>query len=123
MIVLTKPQEIDVMKPTEEEFSKELYDELGAFIDSLETTKGALIEILHRAQEIFGYLPRDVQLYVARKLGIPGAEVYLLYRIKSVLPVLCAIGFIQIRNFFFASSESFSKSYQEFSFKLLTSSK
>lgn len=64
------------MKPTEVEFAKELYDELGAFIDSLETTKGALIEILHRAQEIFGYLSRDVQLYVARKLGIPGAEVY-----------------------------------------------
>lgn len=64
------------MKPTEVEFAKELYDELGAFIDSLETTKGALIEILHRAQEIFGYLSRDVQLYIARKLGIPGAEVY-----------------------------------------------
>ncbi len=64
------------MKPTEVEFSKELYDELGAFIDSLETTKGALIEILHKAQEIFGYLSRDVQLYIARKLGIPGAEVY-----------------------------------------------
>lgn len=64
------------MKPIEREFPKELYDELGAFIDSLETTKGALIEILHKAQEIFGYLPRDVQLYVARKLGIPGAEVY-----------------------------------------------
>lgn len=76
VIVLTKPQEIDVMKPTEVEFPNELYDELGAFIDSLETTKGALIEILHRAQGIFGYLPRDVQLYIARKLGIPGAEVY-----------------------------------------------
>lgn len=75
-IVMTKPQEIDVMKPVGQEFPKEKYDELGAFIDSMDTTKGALIEILHRAQDIFGYLPRDVQLYVARKLGIPGAEVY-----------------------------------------------
>lgn len=73
---MTKPQEIDVMKPTEEGFPKEKYDELEAFIESLETTKGALIEILHKAQHIFGYLPRDVQLFVARKLGIPGAEVY-----------------------------------------------
>ncbi len=73
---MTKPQEIDVMKPIGEEFPKEKYDELGSFIDSLETTKGALIEILHKAQDIFGYLPRDVQLYIARKLGIPGAEVY-----------------------------------------------
>lgn len=75
-MILTKPQEIDVMKPTEREFPKEMYDELGAYIDSLETTEGALIEILHKAQEMFGYLPRDVQLYIARKLGIPGAEVY-----------------------------------------------
>jgi len=76
VIVLTKPQEIAVVEPKGVEFPKELYDELGAFIDSLDTTKGALIEILHKAQGIFGYLSRDVQLYIARKLGIPGAEVY-----------------------------------------------
>lgn len=52
------------------------FDALEAFIESLPTTRGALIEILHKAQQIFGYLPRDVQLFVARKLGIPGAEVY-----------------------------------------------
>lgn len=73
---MIKPQEIDVMKPSGQEFPKEKYDELNAFIESLETTKGALIEILHKAQNIFGYLPRDVQLYIARKLGIPGAEVF-----------------------------------------------
>ncbi len=64
------------MKPTGEEFPQSKYDELNAFIESLDTTKGELIEILHKAQHIFGYLPRDVQLYIARKLGIPGAEVY-----------------------------------------------
>lgn len=76
MIDTTKPQEIDVMEPDGRVFPKEMYDELDAFIEGLETTEGALIEILHRAQHIFGYLPRDVQLFVARKLGIPGAEVY-----------------------------------------------
>ncbi|WP_343216796.1 NADH-quinone oxidoreductase subunit NuoE [Crassaminicella profunda] len=55
---------------------KEKFDELEKYIDSLTSTKGALIEILHKAQDIFGYLPRDVQLFVARKLGIPGAEVF-----------------------------------------------
>jgi NADH-quinone oxidoreductase subunit E/NADP-reducing hydrogenase subunit HndA len=64
------------MKPVGQEFPKEKYIELESFIQSLETTKGALIEILHRAQDIFGYLPRDVQLYIARKLGVPGAEVF-----------------------------------------------
>lgn len=73
---MTKPQSISVTKPNVEDLPSEKFDELEAFMDNLETTKGALIEILHKAQDIFGYLPRDVQLYVARKLGIPGAEVY-----------------------------------------------
>lgn len=73
---MTKPQAIDVMSPTNENFPQEKYDQLGEYIDSLDTAEGALIGILHRAQDIFGYLPRDVQLYIARKLGIPGAEVF-----------------------------------------------
>jgi len=73
---MIKPREIDLLEPDGREFPKEKYNELEAFIESLETTKGTLIEILHKAQGIFGYLPRDVQLFIARKLGIPGAEVY-----------------------------------------------
>ena len=73
---MTKPQTISITKPTDEELPKEKFDELEKFIDGMETTKGALIEILHKAQNIFGYIPRDVQLFVARKLGIPGAEVF-----------------------------------------------
>ncbi|WIF95749.1 NADH-quinone oxidoreductase subunit NuoE [Caminicella sporogenes] len=65
-----------MVKALDEYLPKEKFDELEKFIDSMQTTKGALIEILHKAQDIFGYLPRDVQLYIARKLGIPGAEVY-----------------------------------------------
>ncbi len=73
---MTKPQAISVTAPIKEDLPKEKYDELEVYINSLETTKGALIQILHRAQNIFGYLPRDVQLYIARRLGIPGAEVF-----------------------------------------------
>ncbi|MBB6216160.1 NADH-quinone oxidoreductase subunit E/NADP-reducing hydrogenase subunit HndA [Anaerosolibacter carboniphilus] len=73
---MTKPQTISVTKPISEDLPEEKFNELETFIDNLETTKGALIEILHKAQDIFGYLPRDVQLYIARKLGIPGAEVF-----------------------------------------------
>lgn len=73
---MTKPQAISVTVPENEELPKEKFQELEEFINGLETTEGALIEILHKAQDIFGYLPRDVQLFVARKLGIPGAEVF-----------------------------------------------
>ncbi|MFZ5354669.1 MAG: NAD(P)H-dependent oxidoreductase subunit E [Bacillota bacterium] len=49
---------------------------LGDYIDGLEQSEGELINILREAQEIFGYLPQDVQLFIARKLGIPAAKVF-----------------------------------------------
>jgi bidirectional [NiFe] hydrogenase diaphorase subunit len=36
----------------------------------------ALIEVLHKAQEAFGYLEEDVLLYVARGLKLPLSKVY-----------------------------------------------
>jgi len=35
-----------------------------------------LIEILHSAQDVFGYLSEDVLLYVARALRLPPSQVY-----------------------------------------------
>ena len=52
------------------------FRELDVFIDSLETKKGSLISVLHKAQEIFGYLPREIQEYVAEKLNESLANVY-----------------------------------------------
>jgi bidirectional [NiFe] hydrogenase diaphorase subunit len=36
----------------------------------------ALIEVLHKAQELFGYLEPDLLLYVARGLKLPPSRVY-----------------------------------------------
>lgn len=58
------------------ELVQEMYDELGKFIDELPEKKGALISVLHRAQSIFGYLPREVQKFVGDKLHIPVSQVY-----------------------------------------------
>ncbi|ACZ07496.1 NADH-quinone oxidoreductase subunit 2 [Sebaldella termitidis] len=52
------------------------FRELDVFIDSLETKKGSLISVLHKAQGIFGYLPREIQEYVAEKLNESLANVY-----------------------------------------------
>lgn len=49
---------------------------LDAFIAEEHAEEEALISILHKAQELFGYLPSELQLYVARKLNIPAAKVY-----------------------------------------------
>lgn len=52
------------------------YQELEQFILNLPEKKGSLIAVLHKAQSIFGYLPHEVQEFVAEKLEIPLAKVY-----------------------------------------------
>lgn len=58
------------------ELTIQMYDELAKFIDELPEKKGALISVLHRAQSIFGYLPKEVQKFVGEKLNIPTSQVY-----------------------------------------------
>ncbi len=55
---------------------KECFTELETFINGLADKNGALISVLHKAQEIFGYLPEEVQTFVAEQLGISVAKVY-----------------------------------------------
>jgi len=52
------------------------YTELAAFIDGLPDKKGELITVLHKAQGVFGYLPREVQEFVAERMGLPLSKVY-----------------------------------------------
>lgn len=55
---------------------EEMFQELQKFIDQLEEKKGALIATLHKAQDIFGYIPQEVQEYIGKELDIPVSEVY-----------------------------------------------
>ncbi len=56
--------------------TQSLYTELEQFINELPEKKGALIAVLHKAQEIFGYLPKEVQIFVGEKLNIPVSQIY-----------------------------------------------
>ena len=59
------------------EKNNEKFKELEQFITGVEGEKKfALISVLHQAQHIFGYLPKEVQVFVAQKLGISAAKVY-----------------------------------------------
>jgi NADH-quinone oxidoreductase subunit E/NADP-reducing hydrogenase subunit HndA len=49
---------------------------LDEFISTTKGDESVLIQCLHKAQTIFGYLPREVQLYVGRKLNVSGAKVF-----------------------------------------------
>ncbi|AOY75783.1 complex I 24 kDa subunit family protein [Clostridium formicaceticum] len=71
------PEELRVKEKNnlEKPLPKEHYEKLEEYIDSLPSLEGRLIQVLHHAQDIFGYLPRDVQLFIARRLGVTGAKV------------------------------------------------
>lgn len=49
---------------------------LDSYIDTLQgDQEEQLIHVLHKAQSLFGYLPHNLQLHIARKLGLSGARV------------------------------------------------
>jgi len=52
------------------------YPAIDRFIEGLPDINGSLIPVLHMAQEEYGYLSREVQLYIAHKLDIPASKVY-----------------------------------------------
>ncbi len=49
---------------------------LQEIIEKYKETRGALIPVLHEAQEVYGYLPMSVQKKISEGLNIPLAEVY-----------------------------------------------
>lgn len=56
--------------------TKEQEEQLRSVIESYRDSKGATIPILHKAQEIYGYLPIEVQTIIAEELNVPLAEIY-----------------------------------------------
>jgi len=49
---------------------------LQEIIDKYKDVRGALIPVLHEAQELYGYLPLSVQKQIAEGLNVPLSEVY-----------------------------------------------
>jgi bidirectional [NiFe] hydrogenase diaphorase subunit len=62
---------------------------LDATIKRHQYQQNALIEILHRASELFGYLELDLLLYIAHQLKLPPSRVYgvaTFYHLFSLAP-------------------------------------
>jgi len=49
---------------------------LDEVISEFEGQPGALIPVLHKAQQIYGYLPEEVQYHISQGLRVPLADVY-----------------------------------------------
>ncbi|MGB9750261.1 MAG: NAD(P)H-dependent oxidoreductase subunit E [Caldisericia bacterium] len=52
------------------------YRELKIYIDSLKGKKGAILFVLYKAQELFGYIPYEVQAFISREMNIPVSKIY-----------------------------------------------
>ena len=53
-----------------------LYEQLDEIIRKHRDVKGPLIQTLHAAQELFGWLPEKAQVTIANGLGLPLSEVH-----------------------------------------------
>ncbi|WP_026475074.1 NADH-quinone oxidoreductase subunit NuoE family protein [Alkaliflexus imshenetskii] len=69
--------------------SESKIEELRAICRQFNNEKGELINVLHGAQQLFGYLPAEVQEVVAEELNVSLAHVYgvvTFYSFFSMLP-------------------------------------
>ena len=73
---------------------------LDMVIAELRDEQGCLMAIMQKAQDIYGYLPPEIQKYIALSLGIPVSEVYgvatfysqFLLNPKGTYPVAVCLG-------------------------------
>ncbi len=56
--------------------TKEQEAQLAAVIEKYKEVQGALMPVLQEAQQIYGYLPIEVQIMIAEGLGVSLSEVY-----------------------------------------------
>ena len=54
---------------------KKKLDMLDAYIDTFENKQLNIITILHYAQSVFEYLPKELQLHIARKINMPAVKI------------------------------------------------
>jgi len=55
---------------------KDEFKQLKEYMESIKDTQGVLMQTLHKAQGIFGYLPIEVQKFISQEMDIPLAEIY-----------------------------------------------
>ncbi|MCB5246228.1 MAG: NAD(P)H-dependent oxidoreductase subunit E [Candidatus Cloacimonadaceae bacterium] len=53
-----------------------LYERLKKVIEEYKSLRNPLIEVLRQAQDIFGYLPIEVQEFIAQEMNIPTSKIY-----------------------------------------------
>ena len=52
------------------------YSEVDAILEAHGLSRAAILPILRDVQNHYRYLPQDVLLYIAKRLGVPGSKVF-----------------------------------------------
>ena len=64
------------MSSVKVELRKDQIEKIHDFCNEFNNDHGELINVLHKTQGEFGYLPAEVQEVIAEKMGMPVAKVY-----------------------------------------------
>ena len=58
------------------ELRQDQVDKIHSICDLFGNQEGELINVLHKCQETFGYLPAEIQEVISEKMEMPAAKVY-----------------------------------------------
>lgn len=56
--------------------NKVCLDKLDEILEHYKETKGALIPVLQEAQSVYGYLPKEVIVHIAKKMAVAVSQIY-----------------------------------------------
>ena len=59
-----------------EKASEKQWEQLAELLGKYRGTKGSVIPVLQQAQDIFGYLPKEVLIEISDKLGVPISQIF-----------------------------------------------
>ena len=59
-----------------EKSSEKAWGQLAVLLDKYRGTKGSVIPVLQQAQDIFGYLPKDVLVHISKEIDVPISQIY-----------------------------------------------
>ena len=59
-----------------EKSAQEMEQQFCKLLDEYRSTRGSVIPVLQQTQDIFGYLPREILIRIAKELDVPISQIY-----------------------------------------------
>ena len=59
-----------------EKSAQEMEQQFCKLLDEYRSTRGSVIPVLQQTQDIFGYLPKEILIRIAKELDVPISQIY-----------------------------------------------